>query len=476
MLIISIAWKNVWRNRKRSLIVITAVLLGTAAGVFTSGLMVGWVNQLTHSLVYTETGHLKIHHPDFLKNEEIGLLVPQASELSAFLAHQPAIKASSERLKCLVMAATSRGTTGLTLHGVEPEREKAVSDLHTRLLPTTGSYLDAGTTGSILISDRTAELLKVKTYVLTQEKRGQLNEKGVPTSVTDKLAELDNGRFQTEKRYQRALSERLTPEEIKHHGPALTAEAVQYRLRSKIICTLNGTDGNMVSQSFRVGGIYKTSNAVFDLTTAYVLKSDLAHLTGLSPNDCHEIGLILEDEKAMKSVQDSIRSNFPTVSALNWLEISPEAGLLSKYMDFFYYILMGFILFALAFGILNTMLMAVLERTKELGMLMAIGMSRQRIFNMIVLESIFLTLTGAIGGMGVGWAIITLTGKTGLDFSVVGEGFEAMGWSAIVYPSITLDFFLGVSLLVILTGLLAAIIPARKALELKPVDAIKTDN
>lgn len=476
MLIVSIAWKNVWRNRKRSFIVITAVLLGTAAGVFTSGLMVGWVNQRTDSLVHTEIGHLKIHHPDFLKNEEISLLVPQATELRAFLANQPAVKASSERLKCMVMASTSRGTTGLALQGIEPEKEKQVSDLHTRLVPHSGDYLNPTSPGSILISDRTAELLKIKTYILTPEKRTQLNQLGVPTSVTDKLNELDHGRFHTEKRFQRALSERLTPEEINAYGSVLSREAVQYRLRSKIICTLNGIDGEMVSQSFRVGGIYETSNAVFDLTTAYVLKSDLAQLTGLSVDDCHEIGLILHDEKAMKPLQESIKANFPLVSVLNWLEISPEAGLFAEYMDFFYYILMGFILFALAFGILNTMLMAVLERTKELGMLMAIGMSRLRIFTMIMLESIFLTLTGALGGMGLGWVIITITGHTGLDFSVVGEGFEAMGWSAVVYPSITPDFFIGVTVLVILTGLLAALIPARKALELNPVDAIKSDN
>lgn len=476
MLIASIAWKNVWRNRKRSLIVITAVLLGTAAGVFTSGLMVGWVNQRTHSLVYTETGHLKIHHPDFLKNEELDLLVPHTNDLRVLLDEQPAIQARSERLKCLVMAATSRGTTGLTLVGVDPDREKEVSDVFTHLVPHGGSYLSSETPGSILISDRTAEHLKVKQYVLTEAKRSQLLASSVPASVTEKMADLDNVRHHSENRYRRELDRRLTREEMKHYGRIITETALEYRLRSKIICTLNGIDGNLVSQPFRVVGVYKTSNASFDLTNAFVLKTDLAPFTGLSTDDCHEIGLILDDERAMKPLQEAIRDHFPSVSVLNWLEISPEAGLLSKYMDLFYYILMGFILFALAFGILNTMLMSVLERTKELGMLMAIGMSRSRIFTMIILESIFLTLTGALGGMGIGWVIITITGQTGLDFSVVGEGFEALGWSAVVYPSITPDFFLGVTLLVILTGLLASLLPARRALELIPVEAIKTDN
>jgi ABC-type antimicrobial peptide transport system permease subunit len=222
--------------------------------------------------------------------------------------------------------------------------------------------------------------------------------------------------------------------------------------------------------------VYKTDNLVFDQTNAFVRKDELARLTGLSATDCHEIGVLLHDEDQVKPTQAAIKEAFPALSVMNWLEISPDAGMLTKYMDLYYYILMGFILFALAFGIINTMLMAILERTKELGMLMAIGMSRKRIFYMIMLETIFLTLVGALFGMALGWLAVTISGHTGLDFSVVGEGFEAMGWSAVVYPSITPDFFFGVTLLVIATGILSSILPARKALSLIPVDAIKSDN
>jgi len=103
-------------------------------------------------------------------------------------------------------------------------------------------------------------------------------------------------------------------------------------------------------------------------------------------------------------------------------------------------------------------------------------MNRMRVFSMIMLETIFLTLVGAIIGMLLGWLVIEITKHTGLDFSAVGEGFEAMGWPAIVYPRITFDYFVGTTLLVIGTGILASIVPARKALKLNPVDAIRTDN
>jgi len=121
------------------------------------------------------------------------------------------------------------------------------------------------------------------------------------------------------------------------------------------------------------------------------------------------------------------------------------------------------------------MLMAILERTRELGMLMAIGMNRKRIFSMIMLETIFLTMTGAVTGMVAGWGITKALGKTGIHFSGWGEGFEAMGFAARVYPVITLDFFVFTTLLVIVTAIISSIWPARKALKLNPVEALRTE-
>jgi putative ABC transport system permease protein len=121
------------------------------------------------------------------------------------------------------------------------------------------------------------------------------------------------------------------------------------------------------------------------------------------------------------------------------------------------------------------MLMAILERTKELGMLMAIGMNHRRIFKMIMLETIFLTVVGAIAGMTAGWAIIEVLGKTGIHFSGWGEGFEAIGFAARVYPKVTPEFFIFTTLMVIVTAIISSIWPARKALKLIPVEALRTE-
>jgi ABC-type antimicrobial peptide transport system permease subunit len=141
----------------------------------------------------------------------------------------------------------------------------------------------------------------------------------------------------------------------------------------------------------------------------------------------------------------------------------------------YYFIFIGIIMLALAFGIINTMLMAILERTKELGMLMAIGMNRRRIFKMIMLETVFLTIVGSIAGMLTGLAITKALGKTGIHFTGWGEGFEAIGFAARVYPIMTPEFFVFTTIMVITTAIISSIWPARKALKLNPVEALRTE-
>ena len=104
--------------------------------------------------------------------------------------------------------------------------------------------------------------------------------------------------------------------------------------------------------------------------------------------------------------------------------------MIADYINQIYAIFMALILAALAFGIVNTMLMSVLERTRELGMLAAIGMNRRRIFMMIMLESIFLSIVGGFAGMAVSGIVIAITGRTGINLVKYSEGMEAFGYSA----------------------------------------------
>jgi putative ABC transport system permease protein len=137
------------------------------------------------------------------------------------------------------------------------------------------------------------------------------------------------------------------------------------------------------------------------------------------------------------------------------------------------YFIIGIILLALAFGIVNTMLMAVMERTRELGMLMAVGLHKAKIFGMIVLETILLSVQGAILGMALGWLTIRYLSQTGINLSQFSSGLSSFGIGEHLYPALDPNQYPLIAGLVLLTALLAAIYPAIKALSLKPAAAIR---
>ena len=118
--------------------------------------------------------------------------------------------------------------------------------------------------------------------------------------------------------------------------------------------------------------------------------------------------------------------------------------------------------------------MAILERQRELGVLMAIGMNKRKVFFMVMWETIFFALIGGPLGMIVGRGMVQWLNRDGLNLSIVGEGMERLGIPQIIYPELSSYYYIMVATMVIVFSILAAVYPAIKALELKPVEAIRS--
>jgi len=128
---------------------------------------------------------------------------------------------------------------------------------------------------------------------------------------------------------------------------------------------------------------------------------------------------------------------------------------------------------ALCFGILNTMLMVVLERVREFGMLMAVGMNKVKVFFMVMFETVFLMLTATPVGLAMAWLSVWYFSKYGLNLSGMSAGLGSMGIDPIIYPSLTYDYYPKVILLVVIAAILSAIYPAIRAVRLNPAESIR---
>jgi len=470
----SISWKNIWRNRVRSLVVITSVVLGLWGGTMAVGIMTGWIEQRIDATINNEIAHVQIHDPDFMNNEEIQFTINDYDKIKNILDTLDGVVSYSTRSKTFAMIQSDWSTTGMIIKGIDLENEKKISKLKDFIIE--GDFFEnESRLPSIIIGSKAAEELKLLNYQVEEEKLQALDSIEIPKGVINKLDSVGKRRYRTEKQFNKALSAALTEKEMEEYGKVLKDHFSFYRLRAKVTVTMTDTAENMVPVTFRVSGIYKTTNTAFDGINAFVLKDPLEKETGFGENFIHEIAIICTSNEKGIGVAKTLEKALPEYSVLSWKKTAPDLAYMSDMMKVMDVLYIGIILFALAFGIINTMLMAVLERAKELGMLMAIGMNKFRVFSMIMIESVLLTLTGAAVGMGISAIIISALSKTGINFSMWAEGFEAMGYASVVYPIVTIENYIRITLLVIFTGIIASLWPARKALKMNPAEALRTE-
>lgn len=251
------------------------------------------------------------------------------------------------------------------------------------------------------------------------------------------------------------------------------AEKLNVEIGNRIVLTFQDIEQEIVSGAFNITGVFKTASTPYDERNVFVRAEDLQEMISGRPI-YHEIAMMLHDEEMSDAITADINKNFEEIIAESWYELSPELRYITDMGGGITFYIMAVIMLALAFGILNTMLMAIFERMRELGMLLAIGMSKLRVFLMIMLESVILTLTGASAGLLIAYFTLDHFGEHGIDMtSVGGESMAEFGYDAVVYPIAYSDDYITTIILVAVTAILAAIYPAIKALKLNPGEVVR---
>jgi ABC-type lipoprotein release transport system permease subunit len=475
-MITAIAWKNVWRNKTRSLTVIAAVTVGVFAGVFSMAAINSSILQRIDAAVNEELSHIQVNNKDFRSSADIQNIINDYPKVVSVLESTPGVTDVTGRLIVRGIASTATKSAGVEITGIDVEKEKKMFTISEKLIPGTGSYFEAETKfNTVFIGEKLAKELNIIRYIFTPGSIDFLREEGVPSTVIEKLETLQGERFTSDKKLVKAYEKLLEPSEVEKYQWKIKEAAWSYREGSKLILSFIDINNNQTGAAFRISGIFRTNNDMFEEICLFVPIEELRQLTGMKEGTYHRAIARLEDNDITNSVTREIRQKLTDYEVLNWKEIQPDLAMISDFIGQIYAVFMVIILAALAFGIVNTMLMAVLERTRELGMLMAVGMNRRKIFIMIMLESIFLSIVGGFAGMAVSEIVIAITGKTGINLMKYSEGMEAIGYSAHLFPTIDAQFFITTTILIVLTGIISSIYPARKALKLNPVEAIRTE-
>lgn len=404
MVFVQLAWRNIWRNKMRSTIIIGSISIGLFAGIAVLSLYQGMMEGRIKTVIEEEIGHLQLHHPRFSEDYEIHWRISASDEIKHQLLNTKNIKAISTRSIAFGMLSTTAGSKGVQINGIIPEEEDATS---------------------------------------------QLNQKII-----------DGTSFTKIKKHQILIGKKL-------------ADKLNLHIGSKIILTLSDSYNDLVAGAYNIVGIFQSANTPLDEKKVYVNQKELNDLLSL-PQGIHEISVLLTHNDSTEPIQQLLKTRYPNLLIENWKELSPETNLLITTVDQYSLIILVIIFIALAFGIINTMLMAILERTREIGMMLALGTGRLQMFGIVMTETFFLTLAGTPPGILISRILVKYYHQHGIDLSNMGtELMSSFGFKTIIYPVFPSEKIISTTLIVGCTALISGLLPAWKALRMKPSDALR---
>ncbi|HEU4383990.1 MAG TPA: FtsX-like permease family protein [Anaeromyxobacteraceae bacterium] len=258
------------------------------------------------------------------------------------------------------------------------------------------------------------------------------------------------------------------------------AETMGARVGDELAIVGQGADGSLANDLYQVAGLVNTP---VDFVNRQGVLMDLgeAQLLFAMPGEAHEIVVYGRDPDRAARLAARLAS-LPELAGgevLDWRTLSPEMVALIRIVDVVWVFVLVLVFVAAAAGVANTMLMATWERTRELGMLLALGAGPGRIVRLVLWESVALGLTGALLGTALGVGLVALTHRTGVDYAALTGGgpselsFGGLRWSMRLYPTLDAVDVLRTVAAVVITSLLASAWPATRAARLQPTQTLR---
>ncbi len=401
-----LAWRNIWRQKRRTWLTAMAMIFSNVLLVFMISVQFGSYDMMINNTLNLFTGQIQIQHQDYLTDQKMRQSVADVRELAASIRDQFPAANVAARANAFVLVSSESRSFGVQVVGVEPLHEAKVSTLPGLIVA--GRYLHAPDAAEIVIGSAMARNLKVK--------------------VGEELTFLGSGR-----------------------------------------------DGSFAAGVVKIVGIFESGSQDLDRLMAempLMYFQDIFAMAGAG----HVIAVSLDDMAAVGGMVTSLRAGMAArkdLLILNWETLVPglkqaiQADMTSAW--FMYAILIVLV----AFSVLNTQLMSVLERTREFGVIMALGIRPGNLAYLVILETFLMATLGFLIGITLGSWLTIYYAQTGFAYPGMAEMAARFNMPAVLYPTLGLSSLLLGPMIVFLFCLMAAIYPAFKLYGLKPIEAMR---
>jgi putative ABC transport system permease protein len=403
--LLRLAWRNVWRNRRRTLIALVAIALGLVFLTFMDGATAGFQQAVFGNAVRLQGGNVQVHAPGYREKSKRLPLLPLADAESVVRAAraEPQVIAASRRINTGGFVSSREATMPVVITGIEPEKEAPVGLLAENIAQ--GRYLASDDEDLILIGRGLADRLEV------------------------------------------GVGDRIT----------LVGCAAHEQMRRR---------------TMTIVGIYNLGLPEAEKRLVYVSLAEAQALFDLR-DQATEVVIALESVGQERTVTEALRAALPGYEVDSWQELNPEMkqslDVDKQVMNIF-----GLVVLLIAgIGVLNLMLMAVFERTREIGLLAAMGLKRWELLALFLLEGVLIGLLGTLLGGVLGGLVVSAVGKVGIEFSSVAEMGEMMALMGDrLYPRLAINLLLGRAVTVAIIAALASLYPAWRASRREPAEAL----
>ena len=397
-----LAWRYLWRNHRRTIVMLSAIVIGVWAMIFMTALTRGMVDQMIKDGISVLPGHVQVHNPQFLDDPSVSNRITIGDEELSRMFDPAGFKAWASRVKVPAVITSERESRGVTLLGIDPAAEREFS------------------------------------FVNYDEVEGRFLESAEDTGVV--------------------IGRKL-------------AKTLETRVGKRIVLMSQDPDNEIADRGFRVVGLFEASMPAFEDMYVFVGRKTAQKMLRIGDTTT-EIVFVGDDYRDVDPTYERVTEIMNgKLKVSRWYEVDTYLGTMMKVMDGFVLIWVIVIFLALSFGLVNTLVMAVFERIREIGLMLALGMKPASILGQIIIESMLLLIVGLAIGDVLAWATIQPL-KEGIDISAVAEGMEMMGASSILYPKLYLYDMVLANVVVLILGFLASLSPAWRASRYEPVEAI----